>query len=319
MTGTIGRVDYVRLRHASDGLERADLAEQWRERAELVAEELGISRRCYGNGMYYDSGLKKKISFFNIWGPGADLFFERLKLEEMRYLIRLDWREPIEPGKVDFEEMFITLKRKYKGTKRCDWLTSPPREKNDGRDTGGNSINIGAPGSQRRVSVYERGQEGPVWEFQIGGAALRNSINKWLSDHDNTDTRPVDTVRRQLERAAHAQFVKVIGITPVEMEDGTKVQGNIADYTDPEHVLHQMDLLWDILPPAAQESFLETHSTLDEHTIARVTEAHTLLDAANWMEEPDELREALEAYGSPSELVRLAAVGYSAEDDGFEA
>lgn len=283
------RIDYVRLRLPSDGLDKAEAAADWTAQIDHIIQKLGIDRKCYGFDMYYDYHLKRKIPYFQVWGEASDAFFNTLTTGDMRRLMRLDYRRLIAGDIKDWDQLFFMLKRRNKGKIATKMHTANKRSKEGGRDTGGDYVAMGAEGSQRRVSLYERAAEGPVWEFQCVGAALKSVLSQALVAGDLRIAEATDLVRAALEHEATAYFVKYTGFQPAQLDEGLPTQQGIVDYTDPEEVASQLDLFWEIAPAEVREAFLEAHTTMTEHAVARAVDAELFLNEGDWEETDNEV------------------------------
>lgn len=287
-----GRIDYVRLRFPFDTLENAAANEDWRNAALAVCEEHGYSPNCYGYDMYYDAALKRKIPYFNCWGPAAHYFFQRLPVNQFGYIMRLDYREPIEAPTLDFDNMFALVRARNKGKMSTKHIDSPFRSKSGGRDTGGNGIAVGSEQGQRRISIYQRAAEGAAFEFQVGGRACRKLVNDALRGDAPEKRLWQEVVFDALQKAAHNQLFKCCAFTMHDIENGLPKQKGINDYTDPVAVYDQARLFFDLLAPAQKEVFLNEVVEVPIATALKAVDAGLLVNAQDWDEnESDQLEE----------------------------
>src|SRR5690349_18513996 len=205
------RIDYVRLRLPNDGLEKAEAAAEWTQSLDAICGYHGIDRKCYGFDMYFDPGLQRKVPYFNVWGEAADHFYRTLSLDEMRSLMRLDVRWTIDGEEIDFDMLFFLLKKRNRDLISTKLYTGRQRSKAGGRDTGGDYIGLGAEGSQRRVSIYNRSKQGPVWEFQCNGRALDTLRQNTFANLDTSKKTPQFALREAIEQEAQKYFLKYTG------------------------------------------------------------------------------------------------------------
>lgn len=290
------RVDYVRLRMPTDGLDKAEAVAEWAAMLDDMCAQAGHSRKCYGFDMYYDHGLKRKIPYFQVWGEMADVFFDSLKLHEMHRLMRLDYRETISKEPADWDELFFMLKKRNRGKVQTKLLTGNKRSKEGGRDTGGEYIAMGAEGSFRRVSIYERAAEGPVWEFQCVGAGLREVVARAFHEV-KTDTGQINQqLRAELANEAYKYFAKYTGFEPQAMNEGLVTQAGIADYTDPQHYASQLSIFWEAAPVEVREAFLQEKGGYTEHAAARAIDAELFVNESDWQETDRDLDTAPPAF-----------------------
>lgn len=281
------RIDYIRLRLPSDGLDKAEVHADWIARIALLVEKGGYDPKCYGVDMYFDQGLKRKIPYFNIWGPVAHELFFTLDPVDLRRMMRLDYRQPIAEEVPDWDELFFLIKKRNRGKYSTKQLSSNFKSKAGGRDTGGEMIAIGAEGSQRRIAVYQRGKEGPVWEFQLGGAALRAFVSRVLKEGTMQGQTYTEAMRVQLAIEAHTYFLKYTGFEAGALASASLKQQGINDYTNPENIAEQLDLFWEVAPPDVREAFLEAHTNHEPAAIARAVDAELFVNEGDWEEGPE--------------------------------
>lgn len=282
------RIDYVRLRIPFDTLEAAEVAEMWRADIEDICTLHGFDRRCYANSSYFDQGLKKRIAFFNVWGEPSEPFFHHLSPTHFRHLLRLDYREELITEQVDWDNLFHYLRKRNQGKGTVKMIDSPHRSKANGRDIGGTGIMIGAESSDRRLTVYQRAKEGPAVEYHMAGAALRAMVAGLMHNGAPLGSTLHAELYERLRVEAHAFALKKTGLTIEDIEAGTSVQNALQDYTDPDAVLTQLDLLWEVLPPEAKEAFIEAHTDAEEAAVARAVDAELFVNEADWEETPQD-------------------------------
>ena len=286
---TEARVDYITLRMPFDGLEKAEFVRVATERVIMCAAELRADLKCYRVTSYFDQGLQKHLATLNIWGPVADLFYHTFIGHYWKELSRLDYREPIVGQPLNWDEFFRITKARNKGRLRVDLIDSPARQKGTKRATGGTGLIIGAPDSARRLSYYQRAQEGPAFEFQFNGGELRKWLSPILKDGAPEGQLLERIVFDRLREEAHKHAALKTGLSIAELENGVSVPSAQIDYTEPEQVLQQLDLLFDVLPVEAQEAFIEAHTHADPDAVADAIERVRLTAADAWDEEPADL------------------------------
>lgn len=281
------RIDYVSLRVPFDALDKAAFVNVATERITGVAAELGASLKCYRVVSYFDQGIKKHVATLNIWGPVADRFFHAWGDQYWADLYRLDYRESLDAPNLNFDEFFRLVKAKNKGKMRVDLIDSPYRDKGDKRGTGGTGLIIGAPDSARKLSYYQRAKEGPAFEYQFLGGEFRKWLHPLLRDGAPEGYTMAEWVYLQLQSLAREQGRRKTGLSLADLEAGISVPAADLDYTEPEQVLTQLDLLWGILSDDAQEAFLQAHTTASPEEIADAVERVRLTAPDAWDEEPE--------------------------------
>lgn len=280
------RIDYVSLRVPFDLLDKTEFLKVASERAAFICAEGGYNPRSYRHRSYYDQGLKKHLSVFDIWGEAANDFFFAFAPHYWADISRLDYREGVEAERLNWDEFFRVVKARNKGKNRVDLIDSPLREKDGKRATGGTGLILGAPDSARRLSFYQRAKEGPAYEYQFSGGELRKWLNPILRDGAPEGTLMERHVFQLLQGEAHRQCMRRTGLTLEDLEAGVSVAAAKIDYTDSEQVLQQLDLLWEVLPADAQEAFLEAHTSASPEEIADAVERVRLTAPEAWEEEP---------------------------------
>lgn len=283
------RIDYVSLRIPFDSLEKAAFVNQATEDIIKCADSIRAHLKCYRVRSYYDQGLKKHISTLDIWGPVAGVFFEAFANAYWPNISRLDYREPIIGKPINWDEFFRVTKARNKGRSRVDLIDSPLRNKDGKRPTGGTGLVIGAPDSARKLSYYQRAQEGPAFEFQFVGAEMRKWLSPILRDGAPEGRTMAMHVFLCLRDEAHRYATLKTGLSVADLEDGISVASADLDYTEPEQVLQQLDLLFDVLPTEAQEAFIEAHTTASPEAVSDAIERVRLTSADAWDEEPADL------------------------------
>lgn len=278
------RIDYVSLRLPFDPLGKAEFVATATERVVSACAEMSAAMTCYRVRSYFDQGLKKSIAVFDVWGPVADLFYNLYAFHYWGEIQRLDYREAIVGEKINWQEFFMVTKAKLKGKLRCDWITSPPRQKDGKRPTGGEGLVIGATDSKRKLSYYQRAKEGPAFEFQFTGSELRRWLNPILKQGAPGNELLERHVFHLLQGEAHKQSVTKTGLSIADLEAGVSVASARIDYTSPDEVLATMDSLFSVLNDDAKSAFIEAHTNADPDEVADALERVKLTRSTDWEE-----------------------------------
>lgn len=236
-------IDYVKLTSSREVF--ATDMEWWEELAEQCVELQSIEGKFYDKTSVF-SRLPPKgwRSFFSIWGYPAHLFFYRLAGSELAETTRLDVKEILEVSP-NYELLYKIAKQRNKHGRSIQQISSRPRKKNGGRDTGGEGFIIGAKGAPRRLSVIKRGEEVDYVELEVCLSALANcrqeAMNTFASDSKGC------SYHIHLADALHALLARTcrewLGLTLEQLVKGFKGEEN----TPTEAIIEQVDWLIDQL------------------------------------------------------------------------
>lgn len=138
---------------------------------------------------YYDNSLRTWCMYFECWGPPSDSFFNEVPRTHYGTILRVDLRFELDrPGiRIDTLE-HVARRNKGKSRRTITRIDSPPRSKKGDRDAGGDFFAVGSKGSERRFTVYKRGDENWAVEVQFGKGAptrfLHDAKEVWLNGQD---------------------------------------------------------------------------------------------------------------------------------------
>lgn len=193
---TIARIDYFSMLIGN----AHDLAQHFANHTIRVFVE-GLDR----NGLAYTGGWTVKPEynssaghtqyFLRVWGTLADLFVHSSNDHiGHRLITRVDVRyELLRSDRTAVRAFGQAVMDRPKGRRNIQLFDSKGREKGaEGRSTGGTGLAIGSHKSDRRVSLYTRGNSLPAVEIQLQGAA----VAKMWGDHCGWDTSEIDWTRQ---------------------------------------------------------------------------------------------------------------------------
>jgi hypothetical protein len=255
------RIDYVKVRITGSEEERGELAAAKEARAAALAERHGIPGKPFERFLQYDRMLRRWYSLFNVWGPLAQYYYDDMAVSEFNRCDRLDIRVSVTNDALDIEEVGeIAKKHAKKKNLKGSSHWGPVASKKNGRDTGGPSVIVGGKGSDRRVSLYMRGNERPAVEGQISGKLLEGCIKQAYDTGYDTDggfhALLKDILIRELEKLCRDRllhpleaFVEDVEISDTGMSDDAYAR-----------VYDQMSLFWEFLTPQQQDFFFHEHS-----------------------------------------------------------
>jgi hypothetical protein len=286
------RVDYVRYRLSFDAGLSSTQALELEDLCQDIKAQNDIPGKPYGISDYFDKALRTRVRFFNAWGELAEHLHFRLGEEWMWALMRIDVRHPLDAEKMDFPGIYTIAEAKAGNRYTVHRFRSPYKQKRQGRDSGGSGVTIGGQGAARRVSLYQRSSEGPAWEFQFSGKPLYAMLARLRRDGVSDGRSWQSNLTRMVAEDGYKYSAARLGGAPADLERGIVSSVALLDYTDPEAILTQMDIFWDILPNQAQEAFLESKATISEADAVRIVHASAMLEEADWQE--DEFREPIE-------------------------
>lgn len=297
------RVDYVRYRLSFDAGVSTEQKMELEEHCQVLMANNGIGGKPYGISDYFDKALRHRVLFFNAWGELADRLYHWLPDAWLFQLMRIDVRHGLDAAKMDFPGIYEIAEAKAGARYTVHRFKSPYKQKRQGRDAGGQGVTIGGQGAARRLSLYQRSNEGPAWEYQFSGKPLYEMLASLRRDGVPTDTSFQDYLVERVAADGYKYSAARFGGAPESLERGIVSSMPLLDYTDPEAVLTQMDIFWDILPNAAQEAFLEAKATVNEADAARIVHASAMLEEADWMEDEQEEPESFDFPFPASEWV----------------
>jgi hypothetical protein len=279
------KVDYIRIRLTFDmqqaGAEKAELEEI----AELMRAKVGETSKCYDVSAYHDKAIKQSVLFFNVWGATADEVFHWLSSAWLMRLMRIDVRHALDDTKMDFKAIYELAEARAGAKYTVHRFRSPYKQKRQGRDAGGSGVTIGGQGAARRISIYQRSNEGPAWEYQFSGKPLYTLLTDLKANGTSQDRSFQDEIVARVLEDGYRYSSQRFGTSVEGLERGIVSAAPLTDYTDPEAVLDRIEQLWLILPDDAQEAFLETKGNLTEHEAALIVEAASMLEEADWLED----------------------------------
>lgn len=171
MAAATTRIDYIRVAMPGDDpLLKAD----WKLKMEaFIIDRLlpeGDSFSKWASHMtWFDNSVKTWVTAIELWGQVADEFFHHWATPEYGTILRLDYRMEVDdlPCSLGQLEAFAR-KRNTNGFRTITRIDSRSRSKKGGRDAGGHFLAVGSRESQRRATVYKRGNEPWAIEVQFG-------------------------------------------------------------------------------------------------------------------------------------------------------
>lgn len=281
------KIDYVRFRLSFDAQQSGPEKVELEEVAELFRAKHGLTGKCYDVSDYFDKALHQRVLFFNAWGVVAEEMYHHLSSAWLFRLMRLDVRHGLDDAKIDFRAVYDMAEARAGAKYTVHRFKSPYKQKRQGRDAGGQGIVIGGQGAARRVSLYQRSNEGPAWEYQFSGKPLYMLIADLKANGTSGDHSFADELKARVLQDGVKYGTARLGASPEDIERGIVSTAPVNDYTNPEEVLDRIEQLWFVLPTEAQEAFLDTHAGLEPVEVAKLGDAMQMLDEAQWQEDED--------------------------------
>jgi hypothetical protein len=256
-----GRIDYVRVRVTGEKGTRQFAQLEYERICKALSDKHGIERKSYDDTLSYDRVLRRWYTNFNVWGELADLFFNNLSEGEFNSVHRLDYRVECTNESLDMELVgYVAVKQaKRKGLRRS-FHDGPIQSKSNGRDTGGPSVVIGGVGSQRRISLYQRGHEKPGVEAQISGERLKTVIKAAYDASLVTVYSFHDELRHYMHKELETLCRERLCFPLSAFGDGGEITTDLPIQELDERVYAQMSLLWEFMSPDMQGEFREAIS-----------------------------------------------------------
>lgn len=242
------RIDYVRIRLAGDQYQRkADISE-WEQMAANIVERHGFKGKPYDDYMTFDRITQTWSTFFNVWGPSADMFYHELTIPEFGKVTRLDYRVDLTNDALDIEAVAIyaIANSKNKGLS-YDFHGGRVKSKRRGRDTGGPSLSCGAKDTNRRISLYKRGHEQPGVEAQVAGTLvktyIKNAYDNMVSGLSGFHAGLEELLRVECDKLCRERLLH-----PLEAFDSEgEYFAQSPLYNVQERAVEQISLLWELL------------------------------------------------------------------------
>jgi len=252
-----GRIDYVRIRVTGEKDTRIGALHEYQEICKALSDKHGIVKKSYDDTLSYDRVLRRWYTNINVWGELADLFYNQLSTAEFNHVHRLDYRVECLNEALDMELVGeVAVKHaKRKGLRRS-FNDGPIQSKSNGRDVGGPSVVIGGVGSQRRISLYQRGHEKPGVEAQISGERLKRIIKAAYDTHTVTSEPYQDILQEymvaELETLCRERLCFPLSAFCADGEITTAMPAQDLD----ERVYEQVSLLYEFMTPDKQSEFI---------------------------------------------------------------
>lgn len=152
----------------------------------LEGEDNGNDYRFF---TVYDRYTKSHVTYFEVWGPRAHKSFYHVPMHYLKDATRVDYRCEVNAFPVSYEYIYKQAGQRAGNKRRSmGMLSSPPRSKKDGRDAGGKGVFIGSRNGSVRVVLYQRGDERPAVEVQMGDKTPQRLYRMALDAADASDT-----------------------------------------------------------------------------------------------------------------------------------
>lgn len=242
------RIDYVQIRLSGDQYQRKADVSEWEALAQSIVQKQGIEGKPYDDQMKWDRVTKSWHTFFNVWGPAADTFYHNLGVSTFSKVSRLDYRIDATNDQLDIETVGALARKNARAKGLAfGYFAGRVRTKRGGRDTGGDSLFVGAKGGNRRIALYERGNQPPAIEAQVCQTLLKNYIQ---DAYDNTVDTPA-AFHHRLKDNLHIEADKLCRerlLFPLSsFLDGGDLSMQLPIESDQTLVLHQLNLVWELL------------------------------------------------------------------------
>lgn len=250
------RIDYIRFWLPYNAQDRVDAMNEYEAIAYDVLKQHNIPGKPYGRTTFYSRSKKRVDSSWQIWGVAADFFLRECTAVMLKKLTRIDFRGVFDNPNIDFDSLFLMLKRKHKGRMNVHQISSPVRRtKGPQRDSGGEGIIVGAPDSLKRLTIYQRASEGPHIETQFSHDSAQQVVFTAMGVGEMLAATVYDSVFQSAEHYFGLIVKERTGFTPEELDEYVGEFSDRASFSDPEYMLTQAELIFDSLPEDAKEAF----------------------------------------------------------------
>lgn len=250
------RIDYIRFWLPYNAQERVDAMNEYEAIAYDVLKQHNIPGKPYGRTTFYSRSKKRVDSSWQIWGVAADFFLRECTALMLKKLTRIDFRGVFDNPDIDFDSLFLMLKRKHKGRMNVHQISSPVRRtKGPQRDSGGEGIIVGAPDSLKRLTIYQRASEGPHIETQFSHDSAQQVVFTAMGVGEMLAATVYDSVFQSAEHYFGLIVKERTGFTPDELDGYVGEFSDRASFGDPEYMLSQAEMIFHSLPEDAKEAF----------------------------------------------------------------
>jgi hypothetical protein len=264
----MARIDYIKVRFA------VPLSEDRGIQVQRFEDHKGIAAASVaeaGEGNFktskdYSTREGWVLNYLEIWGLASHLYtVNTIELIAHVEVMRIDIREQLVSGtKID-----KTGELASKGGRRqYQYFNQRVREKSDDRSGGGMGWAKGSHKSEKRISVYKRGQEQPAAELQLRGdkaqqfyaevKALRKEI-PFISDGGEI-VYTADLFDRVGITWLNADLHQECNLTVNQLN----ATAELPTLDETETRLAALDALWDMMDAESRKAFLQAKIWGDE-------------------------------------------------------
>lgn len=233
---SIPRIDYISVLLGNSH----DLAQHYvnsfvRPYFDSLERQLGPRSGGWTVKPEYNTTAHTNQYFLRVWGELADFF--TIAGQDMlrgKLITRLDIRYAIINGSKESVRRFgAAAMARPKGRRNVQLFDSKGREKGaNGRSTGGVGLAIGSHKSDRRVSVYARGNESPAVEIQLQGAAIAELWGACMF-YDDGVMSYMDELRTLQDRATYTADTWLADAVGIELDQlGEALKDSDNSYFD---------------------------------------------------------------------------------------
>lgn len=254
------RIDYVKVRFQMPSGEQGELHRERLIRHQYMLEDLTNAGIQGGSKVHtdYSARLPYTTKYLEIWGDLANEYYERQCAALFPSdVMRLDFRVEL-PADVDLNA--IAAKAETVGRRQFQKFNQRVREKSDDRSSGGFGLAKGSHKSEKRVSVYKRGQELPAAEIQLRGkkAAEFHSEVRRMFDAQIEKNDPAEVID---PREIICSVGRVWLDDDLQSEVGRSIDSIEGEalhepYDEAETRLATLDALWDLMGTQERQAFI---------------------------------------------------------------
>lgn len=157
-----------------------------------------------------------RVYYIEAWGELSQAMTMFDFDEWSAHVERVDVRQSVNWSDDGAEALYQYLKANGTGNRMIQQFNKPKRQKVGGRDGGGQGFAVGSHKSDYRASVYRRGGEDGVVEFQLSGKRLERALaGVWQSRDDGSEaalSNPWQAVMNGLHHGAWYEFRTMAGL-----------------------------------------------------------------------------------------------------------
>lgn len=255
--GIAGRIDKVDLTFHADFDLMQTHQKFLRGLADSIQDDtgryIGFRVKCFSA----EKEGRKRIYGVSTWGPGSDDFLQLLPSEYHTNISRVDFRIETEVSASGLAGVEKRADEFNPRNRNIHKFSTRKRQKDFGRNSGGNGLGFGSHKSDVRLTMYKRAGETGAVEIQLSGKRLSNLIhNMYLPLHGEFRTsfyaeladsiiQYIPVLSKEMGYPEFSQLLAELGATEYNLSWSELVEQRLAE----------VRTAWENLPQQQQSDF----------------------------------------------------------------